>query len=43
MDDRITIESPDGAFGAYISRPKTFGQRLADEESITQEAEDAAD
>src|SRR5882724_8436525 len=24
MKDRITIESPDGAFGAYISRPKTL-------------------
>jgi len=23
MNDRITIEGTDGAFGAYISRPKT--------------------
>jgi len=24
MNDRITIEGRDGAFGAYISRPKTL-------------------
>jgi carboxymethylenebutenolidase len=24
MNDRITVEGPDGAFGAYIARPKTL-------------------
>ena len=24
MNDRITVEGPDGAFGAYIARPKAL-------------------